>query len=95
MEAVCSSETLCLVTSSYTRLYIPERQQPAAVTETLASAVWHHMARHNESRHTALDFKAQWLLYVPAPLPASGLAFCIYGFRTILSVISDYFLKQR
>jgi hypothetical protein len=40
-------------------------------------------------------FKAQWLLYVTAPLAASGLAVCIYGFLLILGIISDYFLKHR
>jgi hypothetical protein len=33
-------------------------------------------------------------MYVPAPLAASELAFCIYGFCMILSVISEYLLKQ-
>jgi hypothetical protein len=40
-------------------------------------------------------FKVKWLLYVPAPLAARGLAFCIYGFCMFLTVNSDYFLKQR
>jgi hypothetical protein len=35
-----------------------------------------------------------YALYVPAPLAANGLAFCIYGFYMIFSVVSDYFLKQ-
>jgi hypothetical protein len=43
----------------------------------------------------SLPFKAQWLLYVPSPLAASGMALCIYGFCMILSVITDYLLKQR
>jgi hypothetical protein len=34
-------------------------------------------------------------LYVPAALKISNSAFCIYGFCTILSVNSDYFLEQR
>jgi hypothetical protein len=42
-----------------------------------------------------LSFKAQWLLYVPAPLTAGGLGFCVYGFCMILSIISDYLIKQR
>jgi hypothetical protein len=42
-----------------------------------------------------LPFKAQWELYVPAALTISNWAFCIYVFRMILTVNSDYFLKQR
>jgi len=44
--------------------------------------------------NTDSPFKDQWL-YVPALLAASGLAFCIYGFCVILSVISDYLRNQR
>jgi hypothetical protein len=44
-------------------------------------------------RHEA--FKAQWWLYAPRTLTVSTTAFCIYGFRLILPVNSDYFLKQR
>jgi hypothetical protein len=35
------------------------------------------------------------IVNIPAPLAASGLALRIYGFCIILSVISDYLLKQR
>jgi hypothetical protein len=43
--------------------------------------------------NTDSPFKDQWL-YVPAPIAASELAFCIYGFYMILSVISEYLRKQ-
>jgi hypothetical protein len=40
------------------------------------------------------DGRIQWLLYVPAPLAASGLAFCVYGFCMILSVIMIIYLNS-
>jgi hypothetical protein len=39
-------------------------------------------------------FKAEWQLYVPPALTITNVAFCIYGFRMILCVSSDHFLKQ-
>jgi hypothetical protein len=42
-------------------------------------------------------FKAQWQLYVPPALTINNSAFCIYGFRTILTVnrmISLYSVNQ-
>jgi hypothetical protein len=36
-----------------------------------------------------------WCLYVPPALPISNSPFCIYGSCMILTVNSDYFLKQR
>jgi hypothetical protein len=39
--------------------------------------------------------KTHWQLYVPPASIISNSAFFIHGFRMILSVNSDYFLKQR
>jgi hypothetical protein len=41
-----------------------------------------------------LIFKAQWQLYVPPALTISNCIF-IHVFRMILTVNTDYFLKQR
>jgi hypothetical protein len=44
-----------------------------------------------------LSFRAQWLLYVTSNLTFNYSAFCpeyIYGFRMVLTISSDYFLKQ-
>jgi hypothetical protein len=40
-------------------------------------------------------FKVQWKLYATPALTISNSSFCIYVFRMILTVNSDYFLKQR
>jgi len=42
-----------------------------------------------------LTLKAQWYLYVPPVSRFSNTVFCIYGFRMILRINRDYFLKQR
>jgi predicted membrane protein len=41
-----------------------------------------------------LTIKAEIYLYVPSDLTVSKDAFCIYGFRMIFTVKSQYFLKQ-
>jgi hypothetical protein len=37
----------------------------------------------------------KWQLRLPHSITVSNSAFCIYGFRMILTVNSDHFLKQR
>jgi hypothetical protein len=39
-------------------------------------------------------FKAEWYLHVPTASTISNRLFCIYVFRMILAIKSDYFLKQ-
>jgi hypothetical protein len=40
-------------------------------------------------------FQAHWCLYLPPSLKIRKSSFCIYLFRMILKLNSDYFLKQR
>jgi hypothetical protein len=38
-------------------------------------------------------FRAQWELYVPPALTIINYAFCIYGFRMILTANIDYLMR--
>jgi hypothetical protein len=56
------------------------------------SNTWKMITLYKRQTYT---FNAQWWLYVTSALKISNILFCIYVFRTILTVNSDYFLKQR
>jgi hypothetical protein len=41
-----------------------------------------------------LTLKGKWYIYIPSALTITDAAVCIYVFRMILTVNSDYFLKR-
>jgi hypothetical protein len=64
--------------------------------------VWHRLTTQRKYvvvwklRHSRRKpFKAQWQLFVPPASTINNSSVCIYVFRMILSINSDYFLKQR
>jgi hypothetical protein len=52
------------------------------------------MYEHLNKEILRLPFKAEWLLYVPATSAASKQGSVVLEFSVILSLNSDYFLKQ-